>query len=239
MSNPKAEMYSVYLAGGMFTQHELATNVAIKQAVWGQSNGKYRLVLPQSKELRGLERPDITAYIRNVDLIQVVTADLMVARFDGLELDAGTVVEFMMGRMLGKATVLLRCDSRRLSGQSLDEPYNLMVKSWPRTVEVHVDSLMWYIGRFPEEQMALGESDAFETTMSAELRTVEEGVAEIAQKMIEGLEAVLRLESPYPSEYQEMVYRASRYCVGSGFDELLTEAGLDETIQLLKINGTF
>jgi len=134
--------YTVYAAGGIFTQHDLATNVFIKDSVWRQSDGKFELVLPQSKELRELARPDIAAYIRNVDLAQVVKSDLFLARFDGLELDAGTIIEFMLAKFLGKPTVILRCDSRRLGGESLDEPYNLMVKNWPRTTEVHYDSLI-------------------------------------------------------------------------------------------------
>jgi hypothetical protein len=47
--------YTVYAAGGIFTQHDLATNVFIKDAVWKLSNGKFELALPQSKELRELE----------------------------------------------------------------------------------------------------------------------------------------------------------------------------------------
>jgi nucleoside 2-deoxyribosyltransferase len=87
--------YQVYAAGGLFTQHELTTNVLIKEAVWQLSNGKYELILPQSKELRDLDRPDIAAFIRNADLLQVTEADAVLARFDGVELDAGTLVEYM------------------------------------------------------------------------------------------------------------------------------------------------
>ena len=60
--------YRVYSAGGLFTQHELATNVMIKEAVWRLSGGKYELLLPQSRELELLDRPDVDAYIRNEDL---------------------------------------------------------------------------------------------------------------------------------------------------------------------------
>ena len=132
--------YKVYAAGGLFTQHELATNVLIKEAVWRLSNGKFLLVLPQSAELQEINAP----YLRNVALLDVVKADIVMARFDGVELDAGTVLEFAMAKSLGKPTVIFRCDYRRLlegvelpPGKGMEEPYNLMVKSWPRTVEVH------------------------------------------------------------------------------------------------------
>jgi len=231
--------YKVYAAGGLFTQHDLATNVLIKEAVWRLSDGKFQLFLPQSRELRELNRPDIEAFIRNGDLLEVVKADIILARFDGLELDAGTVVEFAMAKSLGKPTVILRCDYRRLSGKGIDEPYNLMVRSWPRTVEVHIDSLLNYIGLLAEERKALGDRVTFQATIKAELNTVQKGVDEIAKKIIDGLEAVIMMKSPYPPEYQEIVYKASRYSPGSGFDQLLTENELGEIIQRLRKNGTF
>ena len=208
--------YTVYAAGGLFTLHEVATNVSLKQAVWRLSGGKFQLVLPQSKELR----------------------DMIVARFDGLELDAGTVVEFMMAKFLGKPAVILRSDYRHLSDEHLESPYNLMAKNWPRTVDVYVDSTMGYIGRFAQECEALGGDDAFQYTLEAELNAVRKGVEELANKLVAGLEAALQMGSPYPPEYQEIIYRASRYGPGSGFDQLLTEDELEETIARLRKNGT-
>lgn len=227
--------YKVYAAGGLFTQHELATNVLIKEAVWRLSNGKFQPVLPQSKELKELD----AAYLRNVNLLDVVKADIIIARFDGLELDAGTVVEFAMAKSLGKPVVILRCDYRHLSGKGIDEPYNLIVRGWPRTVEVHIDSLLNYVGLLAEERKALGDRVTFQATIKAELNTVQKGVDEIAKKIIDGLEAVIKMKSPYPPEYQEIVYKASRYSPGSGFDQLLTENELGEIIQRLRKNGTF
>lgn len=74
--------------------------------------------------------------------------------------------------------------------------------------------------------------------MKAELGTVQKSVDEIAKKIIHGLEAALKMESPYPPEYQEIVYKASRYSPGSGFDQMLTERELGEIIQRLRKNGT-
>jgi len=137
-TNPDGE-YIVYSAGGLFTQDELATNILLKEAVWRLSNGKFQLFLPQSRELQELERPDVEAYIRNTDLLEVVKADIILVRFDGLELDSGTVVEFAVAKSLGKPTVVLRSDFRRTSFGGFCEPYNLMVKNWPRSVEVQLN----------------------------------------------------------------------------------------------------
>jgi len=231
-------LYTVYAAGWIFTQHDLTTNVFIKDAVWKLSKGKYELVLPQSKELRELNRPDLAAYIRNVDLLQVVKSDIFIARFDGLELDAGTVTEFIMAKYLGKPTVILRCDSRQLGGNNIDEPYNLMVKSWPRTTEVHIDSLMRYVSIFAEEHEKLDESVSVQSTIKAELNAVQKGVNEIAKALITGLDTVLEMKSPYPPEYCEFVYRVTRYTPGGSFEDLLTEKELDEIIHRLRKNGT-
>ena len=230
--------YTVYAAGGIFTQHDLATNVFIKDAVWKLSNGKFELALPQSKELRELDRSDIAAYIRNVDLIQVIKSDLFIARFDGLELDAGTIIEFMLAKFLGKPTVILRCDSRRLGGESLDEPYNLMVKNWPRTTEVHFDSLIKFAGGFAEEWKMLGNVSTFQTTIKAELKTVMRGIDEIAQQIIGGLETVLEMKSPYPDEYQEIVYEIIRHSPGSGFEQLISDEDLTTLVQKFRKSGT-
>jgi nucleoside 2-deoxyribosyltransferase len=232
--------YTVYAAGGLFNQHELATNVLIKEAVGRLSNAKFQLVLPQSKDLKeldALEELD-AAYLRNADLLALVRADIISARFDGLELDSGTVVEFTMAKSLGKPSVILRCDFRHLSGRGIEEPYNLMVKGWPRTVEVHVESLQDYVGFLAQERKALGEGVTFEATLQAELNAVQQGVDEIAKKLIAGLEAVIEKKSPYPPEYREMVYKASRYSPGSGFDQVLTENEIEKIIQRLRKNGT-
>jgi hypothetical protein len=166
-------------------------------------------------------------------------ADIILARFDGLELDSGTVVEFGVAKSLGKPTVILRSDFRRLSGtSSLTEPYNLMVKNWPRTVEVHLHSYEVWAGLFMEACQALGEGESFQATLKAELDTVQKSVDEIAMQVIAGLEAAIKMKSPYPPEFQEVVYRAARFSPGSGFDQLLTARELDEILQRLRNNGT-
>jgi nucleoside 2-deoxyribosyltransferase len=230
--------YTVYSAGGLFTQDELTTNILLKEAVWKLSSGKYQLFLPQSRELQELNRPDVEAYIRNTDLLEVVKADIILARFDGLELDSGTVVEFAMAKCLGKPTVILRSDFRRVSFAGLCEPYNLMVKNWPRTVEVQLNSYEIWADLFTEECQRLGASDTLKCMMEAELGTKQKSFDEVARQVIAGLEAVIKMKSPYPPEYQEVVYQASRYSPGSDFSELMTKSMLDEIVQRLRRNGT-
>ena len=233
-----ADPYTIYSAGGLFTQDELTTNILIKEAIWRLSNGKFQLFLPQSKELQELNMPDVDAYIRNTDLLEVVKADIIMARFDGLELDSGTVMEFAMAKFLGKPTVILRSDFRRVSFAGLCEPYNLMVKNWPRTVEVQLNSFEIWAALFTEECQGLGDSDTLQGMMKGELGTIQKSLDEVAKRVIAGLEAVIEMKSPYPPEYQEVVYQAARFSPGSGFDQLLTASELGEIIQRLRENGT-
>ena len=230
--------YTTYSAGGLFTQDELATNVLIKEAVWRISNGKFQIFLPQSREVQELERPDIEAHIRNTDLLEVLKADILLGRFDGPELDSGTVMEFAMAKFLGKPTVLLRCDFRRMVFIGVNGPYNSMVKNWPRTVEIYLHSFEIWGQLLAEEHQRLDTDDAKQSLMKAELGTLQKSVDEIARQVIAGFETVIAMDSPYPPEYQEVVYHVSRYTLGSGFDKLLTTGELDEIIQRLRHNGT-
>jgi nucleoside 2-deoxyribosyltransferase len=230
--------YTVYSAGGLFTQDELTTNIMIKEAVWRLSSGKFQLFLPQSRELQEFDRPDVDAHIRNTDLLEVVKSDIILVRFDGVELESGTVIEFAMAKSLGKPTLILRSDFRRLSDSVLTEPYNLMVKNWPRTVEIKLNAFQIWAGLFAAERWAHSASEPFEAMMKAELGTAQKSMDEIASQVITGLEAVIKKKSPYPPEYQEAVYQAARFCPGCGFEELLTKSELDEIMMRLRKNGT-
>lgn len=223
MADQHSTPFSVYTAGEMFTQHDLAGNIRLKEAVWRRSAGRYALVLPQSKEPRDLDLPDIAAHIRNLDLRNVMRADLVLARFDGLELDSGTVVEYMLAKQLGKPCVILRSDTRRSAADSFDEPYNLMAKNWPRTVEVRSPALPEYMRLLAAERRAAGDFSAFAVELHAELEASGAGIDAVAKAVVAGLDAARAMPSPYPEEYRELVYRLARFSAGSGFGELVSE----------------
>lgn len=237
-SESLSDSYRVYLAGGLFTQHELAANVSMKEAVWRLSSGRFELVLPQSKELRHLETADLSAYLRNADLHQLVQSDVLIARFDGPELDTGAVVEFTVAKMLGKPSVIIRTDSRHLTGAGLDDPYNLMVKNWPRSIVVHIDSLIDYVRKIAEARETFLENGLEARILEAELAIVRESNDAMAVRLIEALNAVVAMESPYPPELQEMVYEAVRYAPGAGFDQLFTQSDLRTTLRNLMARNT-
>ena len=117
-------IYRGYNAGGLFLINEIAENVNFKLAVLKQSRGRLYLTLPQSKQpAQRLEREagndqletreQLAAQIRNVDIAELASCDFAVFHFEGAELDAGTVVEFVIAKMLGMPTVVIRTDVRR------------------------------------------------------------------------------------------------------------------------------
>jgi nucleoside 2-deoxyribosyltransferase len=229
-------VFTIYTAGGLFTYRELAMNLALKEAVWQLSEGRYQLILPQSEQPEGFEHPDVSIQIRNTDLWHVMRTDLLLAQFDGLELDAGTVGEYMMAKFLGKPTVILRSDSRRMKNEGFDEPYNLMLKNYPRTVVLHLDSLVDYLDRWegvrPEGELSFSE------VIDLEKQAIEKGINDLAEQIIKGFDEVRQMPSPYTPEMAKEVYRAARLLPGSGYDQLVTEEALAELIQRLEQNGT-
>lgn len=228
--------YTVYAAGGLFSQDELAMNVFLKEALWRLSAGRYRLILPQSKGPSDAAGEAAALVIRNLDLLHVMRADLLLARFEGQEPDAGAVAEFMWAMWLGKPAVILRSDSRRLAGQGLDDPYNLMVRNWRRAVAVHVNAFTGYLGHY---QAALGADRTDEdAVLAAEQAAVRAGVDDVARAVLEGLDRARSLPSPYPEAEREKVYGLARLAPGGGFEDLLTPGRLAEILQRLREQGT-
>ena len=89
-----------------------------------------------------------------------------------------------------------------------------------------------------EQRRAQGDCDTFQDMLNAELGTVQKSVDAIAEQVIAGMEAVIQMESPIPTEYQELVYQAARFSPGSGFNELLSEDELQEILLRLMGNRT-
>lgn len=237
MKKNEDRVISVYSAGPLFTQHDLTVNVLMKRAIWERSHGKFKLLLPQSKEKRESGEQDIATFIRNSDLLQVVQCDLVLARFDGVELDPGTVVEFMLAKFLGKGALIVRSDSRRQGSDLIDEPYNLMVKNWPRTVEMQIDALTRNYHHFQKWQGELTGDVSIERELDLEQQIVESGIYHLADEIITGLEQVLQLPSPYPEKYQQEVYQQVRFMLGKDFEKMLTEENVRATISTLSSKG--
>lgn len=75
--------------------------------------------------------------------------------FDGVELDSGTVVEFMQAKALDIPSVVYRTDFRGGSGEQStdmrenkeeeeDNKWNLMVSNYPRTKVIYMNAMAHY-----------------------------------------------------------------------------------------------
>ena len=132
--------FIIYWAGALFNHKELLGNQILANSVKNLSNGQYDVRLPQDFQTE----PSANAVdIRNADLAELTHCDMVVANFDGAELDSGTVVEFCIAKALDMPTVLLRTDFRNV-GDADGIPWNLMCAGWPRTEILWINSLADY-----------------------------------------------------------------------------------------------
>ncbi|MBG0771675.1 MAG: hypothetical protein H0S82_08195, partial [Anaerolineaceae bacterium] len=126
--------------------------------------------------------------------------------------------------------------SRRMQNAGFDEPYNLMLKNYPRTVVLHLDSLTDYLDRWegfkPAQQERLGFGDLIEL----EKQAMAQGVGDLAARIISAFDEALQMASPYSEEMKREIYRAARLMPGSGFDQFVTVDDLEKLIAQLSGN---
>ena len=78
----------IYFAGDLFNHKDLTGNAALASRLTAASGNRWKVLLPQDSEsncARAVEK------IRNRDLELLFQCDVLVANFDGQELDSGTV----------------------------------------------------------------------------------------------------------------------------------------------------
>lgn len=134
--------YTVYFAGALFTHKDLIGNKHLAQAIERKSNNKYSCILPQDLEFSSFDEVNI----RNEEIKNVISADLIVAGYDGTDLDSGTVVEHTIAKFLDIPSVLIRTDYRNGGDQPKNPSnnWNLMCSFYPRTEVVNINSYQVY-----------------------------------------------------------------------------------------------
>lgn len=201
-------MYKIYFAGDLFDHKHMAGNVLLSQHINTLSNNRYDCLLPQDWEAMGDIRP---LAIRNKDLSAVITSDLAIFNFDGVDLDSGTVVEFMIAKMLDIPAVLLRTDFR--NGGYWGDDWNLMVSGYPRSIVVKQPVFELY------------------KRVGMNMHTV------IAQAVIEGLDQVVQEKSLF-SSYEEAFFAYQHVVKMCGSDlEKLVPASLVHELIAKKISN--
>ncbi|MCY3712706.1 MAG: nucleoside 2-deoxyribosyltransferase [Gemmatimonadetes bacterium] len=219
--------YTVYFAGDLFDHKHLAGNELLAGAVDRRSGGRYACVLPQDLEQASERMVDI----RNQDLMQVMACDLGLFNFDGTDLDSGTVVEFMMAKMLDIPSVLLRSDFRASGDQEREgDDWNLMCSFYPRTRTVQFNAMAWYQaarwgGGPGDGAPAASWSDRLYNRM--------------ADAVIEALDAVRTEPSAFGGDEARIsaVYAWAAQYPGSGFDALCGPGFVEKTIENKRRKG--
>ena len=134
----------IYFAGDLFDAKDLMGNLLLASAIEQHARGRYQIMLPQDGECEVADRSSQS--IRDADFELLFSCDIILANFDGTDLDSGTVAEFCFAKMLDMPAVLLRTDFRDAGDHTLPdgEPWNLMCSHYPRTVVRHINAMEIY-----------------------------------------------------------------------------------------------
>ena len=202
--------FVIYWAGALFNHKELLGNQILANSVKNLSNGRYDVRLPQDFQTK----PSAKAVdIRNADLTELIHCDMVVANFDGAELDSGTVVEFCIAKALDMPTVLLRTDFRNV-GDSDGIPWNLMCAGWPRTEILWINSLADY-----------------------QRHGIEDFHNALARRIIQSLDKA-RATAPWLfAEIALEHFRRTIQSVGGGLDAILTDETLAAIVERKRQKG--
>lgn len=234
--------YTVYFAGDLFDHKHLAGNELLAGAVDRRSGGRYACVLPQKLEQATGRMVDI----RNQDLMQVMACDLGLFNFDGADLDSGTVVEFMMAKMLDIPSVLLRSDFRASGDQEREgDDWNLMCSFYPRSRKVQFNAMAWYQAArrdgSPENggpgDGAPGDGGPGDGGPAADWSGRFYG--RMADAVIEALDAVRAERSAFDGDVARIsaVYAWAARFPGGGFDALCGPGFVEKTIENKRRKG--
>ena len=201
------EQYTVYLAGELFSAKHLAGNAILAAHLSAVSEGRFRPVLPQDLP----QASTLPRAIRDQDLQALIACDAAVFQYDGLELDSGTVVEYLFAKFADIPAVLLRTDFRNGGDQKDGDPWNLMTSFYPRTRAVWLSSMGHYHAALREGLAPAAAADF--------------AVGKIAGHVIEALDEALGLPPVLPQEIGAAVYHW--LALMPGFDNL---SSVKETI---------
>ncbi|MBO5668378.1 MAG: nucleoside 2-deoxyribosyltransferase [Lentisphaeria bacterium] len=206
----------IYWAGDLFDSKDIGGNLMLAQAVEAESGGRYKVMLPQDGECEVGVRTSQS--IRDADFQLLFACDVIVANFDGHDLDSGTVVEFCFAKMVDMPAVLLRTDFRNSGDHSLPDgdPWNLMCSHYPRTVVRHLNA------------MAIYHDCRKEVEPAAELLAAY--YAGIAGEVVAALDEAAGQQGWLTAEELAGQYRRAVRSIGGTLPEILDDRMLDEIV---------
>jgi len=213
-------VFTIYFGGSLFNHKDLTGNALLAEHIEKCSGNKYRCCLPQN-----MEQHQTTAFdIRNKDIAKIIECDLGLFNFDGTELDAGVVVEFMLAKFLDMPAVILRSDFRTCGEKEIGgEDWNFMCSFYPRTQIVQFNAMLSY-------QEAVEESQALNETLDIYY-------SRIARLIVESLDSVRTEEPLLKGDQKKMqtLYQWALTFPGGGIDKLVSGSSFVDKIVASKI----
>ena len=203
---PKKKSHSVYFGAALFDVKHLVGNAYLAEAIFEKSQGSYLCHLPQDAEA-GHASPRLA---RDRDIRNLFGSDLALFCFDGTELDAGTVVEFMLAKFADIPSVILRTDIRGGGDQGgpRHDPWNVMASFYPRTVVVRVETLLDYRS-LQQKRLRSIQSDVVRLAGQHASATAAILSDRLAVQIIRALERVRRLPPHMPSTFAKRCINGS------------------------------
>ncbi|MEY4668747.1 MAG: hypothetical protein RL518_1446 [Pseudomonadota bacterium] len=211
--------FTIYFAGELFSLKHLLGNAVLAEQIHLESQNRYRCVVPQDLE----QRETTPTAIRDQDLLQVVSCDVGLFHFDGPELDSGTVVEFIISKMLDIPSVIIRTDFR-LGGDSRLDPWNLMCSGYPRTKILLLDAMASY-----QQQLR---AEGLSPTNAAH-----EATRRFACDVVAALDEVRAIPARLSGKHREAVYEWMRHLPGDTFATTLSTDSLQQIVSSKRTRG--
>jgi hypothetical protein len=212
--------FTVYFAGSLFNHKDLTGNALLAQYIQKCSWDRYRCYLPQDVE----QHQTSARKIRNELIAKLIECDLGLFNFDGTELDAGTVAEFMLSKFIDIPAVILRSDFRTCGEKEIgSDDWNFMCSFYPRTQIVRLNAILSY-------QDALKESQSRE-------EAVDRYYHHVAGLVVESLDSV-RKETPLLKNDRkrlDILYQWAMTFPGGGIDELISDKNHGDRIIAAKV----
>lgn len=195
-------MFNVYFAGDLFDQKHITGNLILAQYIENLSNSEFKCLLPQDIEA-GQWNSEVD--IRNRDIKAIMESDFVLFNFDGADIDSGTIVEYVIAKMLDLPSVILRTDCRS-GAYMFGKDWNLMMSGFPRCAIVNQSALALY--------NEIGLEKTHQT---------------IAQAVISGFKQVVQ-EKSLLNSYEEIVtaYNHVLKMSGGGAEKIVSQALLRE-----------
>jgi hypothetical protein len=204
--------FTIYFAGELFSLKHLLGNAVLAEQIHLESRNRYKCVVPQDLE----QRETTPTAIRDHDLLHVVSCDVGLFHFDGPELDSGTVVEFILSKMLDIPSVIIRTDFR-LGGDSRLDPWNLMCSGYPRSKVLLLDAMASYQQRLREEGLSPTEA-------------AHEATRKFASDVVVALDEVRAMPPTLPPDLRNQVYEWMRLLPGETFAKTLPPESLQQIL---------